>query len=87
MRGWDRLPHRGRTRPSYGATDCEGSVYRSDVVVVRRPPPAVAEAVGGRSCHDASMPEIERTPPFHLIVADHDRGVYTVEDPMTADRR
>jgi hypothetical protein len=71
MRGWGRLPHRGWLNPAVRWRDCEGSVYRSDVVVVRRPPPAVAQAVGGRSCQDASMPEIDRTPPFYLIVAGH----------------
>jgi hypothetical protein len=32
------------------------------------------------------MPEADPTPPFYLIVTDHDRGVFAVEGPMTDDR-
>ena len=32
------------------------------------------------------MPRDESDPPFYLIVADHDRGVFAVEGPMTDDR-
>jgi hypothetical protein len=32
------------------------------------------------------MPEPEPDQPFYLIVTDHDRGVFAVEDPMTDDR-
>jgi hypothetical protein len=32
------------------------------------------------------MPEPEPNQPFYLIVTDHDRGVFTVEGPMTDDR-
>jgi len=31
------------------------------------------------------MPEPPSTEPFFLIVADHDRGVFSVEGPMTDD--
>jgi hypothetical protein len=32
------------------------------------------------------MPDSDRTEPFYLIVADHDRGVFSVVGPMTDDR-
>jgi hypothetical protein len=32
------------------------------------------------------MPDSDPTQPFYLIVADHDRGVFSVEGPMTDDR-
>ena len=32
------------------------------------------------------MPEADPTPPFYLIVTDHDRGFFSVEGPMTDDR-
>ncbi len=32
------------------------------------------------------MPEADPNQPFYLIVADHDRGVFAVEGPMTDDR-
>jgi hypothetical protein len=32
------------------------------------------------------MPEAVADPPFYLIVADHDRGVFAVEGPMTDDK-
>ena len=32
------------------------------------------------------MSAAEPTQPFYLIVTDHDRGVFAVEDPMTDDR-
>jgi hypothetical protein len=31
------------------------------------------------------MPASDPTEPFYLIVADHDRGVFSVEGPMTDD--
>jgi hypothetical protein len=36
---------------------------------------------------DSAMPRDEISQPFFLIVADHDRGVFAVEGPMTDDRR
>jgi hypothetical protein len=33
------------------------------------------------------MHEVDPTPPFYLIVTDHDRGVFAVEGPMIDDRR
>ena len=32
------------------------------------------------------MPDPDPKAPFYLIVADHDRGVFAVEGPMTDDR-
>jgi hypothetical protein len=32
------------------------------------------------------MPTANPTLPFYLIVTDHDRGVFSVEGPMTDDR-
>ena len=32
------------------------------------------------------MPDDRATQPFLLIAADHDRGFFTVEGPMTDDR-
>jgi hypothetical protein len=32
------------------------------------------------------MPQDDPGPPFYLIVADHGRGVFAVEGPMTDDR-
>jgi hypothetical protein len=32
------------------------------------------------------MPEADPDQPFYLIIADHDRGVFAVEGPMTDDR-
>ncbi|HME27829.1 MAG TPA: hypothetical protein VKI44_42015 [Acetobacteraceae bacterium] len=32
------------------------------------------------------MPEADRAQPFFLIVTNHDRGVFSVEGPMTDDR-
>jgi hypothetical protein len=31
------------------------------------------------------MPDADPTEPFFLIVADHDRGFFSVEDPITDD--
>ena len=31
------------------------------------------------------MPDSDPTQPFYLIVTDHDRGVFSVEGPMTDD--
>jgi hypothetical protein len=32
------------------------------------------------------MPDSDPTEPFYLIVADHDRGLFSVVGPMTDDR-
>jgi hypothetical protein len=32
------------------------------------------------------MPEAATPQPFYLVIADHDRGVFAVEGPMTDDR-
>jgi hypothetical protein len=32
------------------------------------------------------MPKDNPTEPFYLVVTDHNRGVFTVEGPMTDDR-
>ena len=32
------------------------------------------------------MPEADPTAAFYLIITDHDRGVFSVEGPMTDDR-
>ena len=32
------------------------------------------------------MPEADPTDPFYLIIADHDRGVFSIEGPMTDDQ-
>jgi hypothetical protein len=36
--------------------------------------------------YDNLMPESDPTQPFYLIVTDNDRGVFSVEGPMTDDR-
>ena len=45
--------------------------------------PVCGASVGS---YDDFMPESDPTQPFYLIVTDNDRGVFSVEGPMTDDR-
>jgi hypothetical protein len=41
---------------------------------------------GSEALPKSAWPEADPTPPFFLIVADYDRGFFSVEGPMTDDR-